>query len=192
MEGGTIGGNTAASGGGGVHVVGHFTMSGGSVTGNAAGSTGGGVHAAGNFTMSGGSVSGNAAGSTGGGVYVTGSGNFTISGGSVGGNTAASGGGGVLVTGPSSSFKMSGSAAVHTNNPVRLDSGRVITLSGSLSANPAANIETSSTGILVLGDDPGTPDNDITDGDNYKKFWLNGQSNAAGNKIDSFGRILSL
>jgi len=74
MEGGTVSGNTANIGGGGVNVQGTFTMEGGEVSGNRATNNGGGVHLLGNgyastFTMKGGAVSGNTAGS-GGGVYV--------------------------------------------------------------------------------------------------------------------------
>ncbi|MDR0669448.1 MAG: hypothetical protein LBF95_05145, partial [Treponema sp.] len=65
-----------------------------------------------------------------------------------------------------------------------LNSGRVITLSGPLTANPAANIETTGgTGTQVLGG------SNIITGDNYKKFQLNGQSNAEGDKIGADGKI---
>jgi hypothetical protein len=58
---------------------------------------------------------------------------------------------------------------------------KVITLSGELTANPAANIVPgkSSLGTPVLG-------GDITAGDNYKKFLLNGNTD----KIDEKGEII--
>jgi hypothetical protein len=129
---------------------------------------------------------GGSAGS-GGGVYVDGSGAFAMSGGTISGNTASGTmalGGGVNFSG--SSFTMSHAASVDTGNVVVFgyySSSKVITLSGALIANPAANIE------VYPG--PGTPVlvGDITVDDNYKKFWLNGASNAAGDKIGADGTI---
>jgi hypothetical protein len=121
------------------------------------------------------------------------SGSFTMSGGTVSGNTANGtdtydGGGGVYLD--SGTFTMTLGAAVHTGNPVYLASGKIITLSGTLTANPAANIETTgSSGTPVLGDDSVTGGNDITEDDNYRKFWLNGASDAAGDKIGVDGKI---
>ena len=128
------GGSTSVSTGtgGGVYVVGVFTMTGGTISGNATGNAldynaeGGGVfvHWDGNFAMSGGTITGNGAFSynsassysprysNGGGVHVRG--NFTMSGGTITGNGASSfarnydaraQGGGVYVGG---SFTMSG------------------------------------------------------------------------------------
>jgi hypothetical protein len=101
---GTISGNTAKTGGGGVYIDfgGTFTMEGGTVNGNTA-STGGGVcvygssnssNGGGTFTMSGGTISGNTASTTGGGVYVyyygaTHYGSFTKTGGTVYGDSPA-------------------------------------------------------------------------------------------------------
>ncbi|MDR1900829.1 MAG: cadherin-like beta sandwich domain-containing protein [Treponema sp.] len=191
MSGGSVSGNTAQYGGG-VYIGGggSFAMYGGSVSRNSASgdgnSNGGGVHInGGSFTMDSGSVSGNNAASiydsknsNGGGVYVT-SGSFNMNGGSVSGNTAHNNGGGVYVDG-SSSFTMSGAAAVDTGNKVGLNSGRVITLSGSLSANPAANIETAGgIGTPLLGGDipSGVPQN-------YTRFLVNGLTGG----IDSDGK----
>jgi hypothetical protein len=200
MSGGTIGGNKAGYGGGVYIAGGSFTMSGESgVSGNNAGSSssagyGGGVYIAdGSFTMSEESgVSGNNAAASGlssgygGGVYIA-DGSFSMSGGTINGNNAANGslslsrGGGVYVD--DGIFSMSGSAAVDTGNAVYLFSNKVIILSGALTANPAANIESAgNTGDSVLA-------GDIAEDDNYKKFWLNGASNAAGNKISVFGTI---
>ena len=99
MNGGTISGNTAAAGGGGVSVYkGSFTMSGGTISGNAA-ATGGGVAVSGNgtFKMSGSAaVTGNTAKGYGGGVYIDGT--AELSGGAaITGNTATERGGGVYV-----------------------------------------------------------------------------------------------
>jgi hypothetical protein len=84
------------------------------------------------------------------------------------------------------SFTMSAAAAVDTGNTVYLEDRpydeppvrSVITLSGTLSASIAANIEDagSSPGTRVLGGDIA---------DNYGKFLLNG---AAG-RIDAAGQI---
>jgi hypothetical protein len=206
MNGGTISGNTSTatgqSGGGGVCVNwGTFTMKGGTISGNIASggsNCGGGVFVndenypanPGTIIMEGGNISGNIAAGSGGGVFFRSHSTFTMSGGSISGNTILSGSGsGVYVQ--SGVFTMSQSAAVHTGNAVYLDSNRVITLSGTLSANPVANIVPSDAtpGIQVLADDTTTPENDITLDNNYKKFWLNGASNAAEEKIDTDGRI---
>jgi hypothetical protein len=80
-------------------------------------------------------------------------------------------------------FTMSNSAKVHSGDLVYLTNGKVITLSGHLTANPAANIECSATsGDQVLA-------GSITEGANYKKFWLNGVSNENGDMIDTEGKI---
>jgi hypothetical protein len=185
MSGGSISENRA-QGGGGVGVFGDnngnatLTMSGGAILRNNHSSNpiggGGGVYVSnGSFTMNGGTLTLNTATNYGG---VLCGGSFIMSGGNISGNTTTGGGGGVYSNG---SFTMSGSAAVDTGNPVRLESGTVITLSGALTANPAANIVPAATS-------PGTPvlGGDITIDDNYKKFQLNGVSN----KIGSSGEIL--
>jgi hypothetical protein len=125
----------------------------------------------------------------GGGVHVKSGGNYSGNGGTISGNKTGSGSvsgggsssnGGVYLFG-SSSFIMSLNASVDTGNAVYHYSDRVITLSGTLTANPAANIVT--IGTEVLG-------GDITLDDNYKKFWLDGVSNADGDKIGADGKIL--
>jgi hypothetical protein len=180
MNGGNIGGNTSTTGGG-VYVDGtngDFTMmNGGSISGNTASIHGGGVY--GDFTMNGGNIGGNTA-PNGGGVYTFWE--FTMNGGSISGNTASANGGGVYVN-SNDAFTMSDDAAVNTNNQVYLNN-TVITLSGTLTKNPAAN-------IVPSNSSPGTQalSGDITAGDNYKKFWLNGVSNENGDKIDSDGTI---
>ena len=114
-----ITGNTATSFGGGVYVDdGAFTMSGGSIggeTGDAnTANNGGGVYVSGGtFTMSSGEIAGNSASSFGGGVFVYDT--FTMSGGSITGNTATGGNGGGVYVATSSTFTMSGSAAITGN-----------------------------------------------------------------------------
>jgi hypothetical protein len=164
-----------------------FIMSGGIIGGNSStGSGGGGVGLANSkFTMSGGTISGNATpyGRGGGTLLYQGGNTFAMSGGTISGNTAGVWGSGVCVDGDggSSTFTMSGDAAVDTGNTVYLDSGRAVTLSGNLTANPAANI--------VSGGGAGTQ---VLTGDisaNYTKFWLRGESNEDGTKIGSDGKI---
>ncbi|MDR1900830.1 MAG: right-handed parallel beta-helix repeat-containing protein [Treponema sp.] len=183
MNGGSVSGNTSTGNGGGVHLNGaspntKFVMNGGSVSGNTStGNGGGGYVANGNFTMNGGTVSGNTASGNGGGVKVDNDAGFTMNGGSVSGNTAQYGGG-VEVSGQNVKFVMSGSAVVDTGNTVYLGSSMVITLSGALSANPAANIENS-------GFTAGTTEllrNDIGAGDppNYRRFLVNDAAGGIG------------
>jgi hypothetical protein len=155
-------------------------QTGSAVSGNTATYAGGGVHVSGStFTMNGGSVSGNSIANSGGGVYVYDSGassTFTMKAGSAVSGNIANNGGGVYVGG--SSFTMSGSAVVDAGNKVYLVSGKVITLSGELSANPAANIEPESgaeeTTPLLVGD--------LEDGDpqNYTRFLVNGEREKIG------------
>jgi len=104
MSGGTISGNTASEGGG-VYIIGTFTMSGGQISENTADS-GGGIFSFGTFNMQGNaSVSGNTVKNNGGGVYVYGiidgwdnkRGSFTMNSGEIYGNTASNLGGGVYV-----------------------------------------------------------------------------------------------
>jgi hypothetical protein len=134
--------------------------------------------------MDSGSVSGNVTTGSGGGVFL-GDSIFNMTGGDITGNSVAGYGGGVYVYG-SATLNMSGGAQVDTGNKVYLVPGQVITLSGVLSANPAANIETTAgAGTPVLGDDPGTAGSDITEDDNYKKFLVNGESD----RINSSGLL---
>jgi len=91
MEGGTISGNTARDGCGGVYIMGTFIMQEGTISGNT-GQNGGGVYihnsrwGRGTFTMQGGTISGsNNASGNGGGVYIAG-GTFTKTGGTISGN----------------------------------------------------------------------------------------------------------
>jgi hypothetical protein len=114
-------------------------------------------------------------------VYVDSNAAFTMNGGTISGNTATKNGGGVYFTG--TTFTMSGGARVDAGNIVYLASGKVITLSGALTANPAANIQPNNTaaGTQLLMNNAnlsaGTPPN-------YLRFLV---SNTAG-KIGSDGK----
>ena len=121
MHGGKISSNYAILGGG-VHVLGTFTitMNGGEISGNSA-SHGGGVRIDNNgtFTMSGGKIIGNSASSSGGGVYSMGNNStFTMSGGEISGNTVSSTysyyGGGVYFSGNNSIFTKSATGGIIT------------------------------------------------------------------------------
>jgi len=154
MSGGTISGNTATNGGG-VTVYtdaftmssGTFTMSGGTISGNTASNgVGGGVIVSGTFEMSDGTISGNTATVSGGGVIIL-RGTFEMSGGMISGNTAITGGSGVCVEG-TSTFTMSGDAAVGQDNEVYLTTGSFINVIASLTNNGGAkNITTQTTDV---------------------------------------------
>jgi hypothetical protein len=123
MNGGTISGNTAPSGGGVCVWDGTFTMTGGTVSENTANQNGGGVEIwagtftmqGGTFTMKAGTISGNTAGS-GGGVCVEG-GNFTMNDGTISGNTGTGiGGGGVYANGNDATFTKTGRTVYGDDN----------------------------------------------------------------------------
>jgi hypothetical protein len=190
MSEGTISGNVARlSDGGGVYVHSgstSFTMSGGTIGVNTAGGNGGGVYIFStpippytSFTLSGGRISRNTAGDRGGGVCNE-QGEFTMSGGTISGNTAAVQGGGVHNW--NGLFKMGGSATVNVDNPVfPQGAAAAITLTGPLSANPAANIAgTFGSGTQLLTNNAflmgGSPAN-------YTRFLVNG----APGKINHLG-----
>jgi hypothetical protein len=105
LAGGTIKGNTAASGGGGVYIAANaaFTMSAGTIEGNTTtGGNGGGVNnvstAGAAFTMKGGKITANnATGGAGGGVYNVGK--FILGPGTISNNTASGNGGGIQSSG---------------------------------------------------------------------------------------------
>jgi hypothetical protein len=179
MNGGVISRNTA-TGRGAVHIAGGtFIMNGGAISGNTAASTGGGVYITkGTFTMTGGAISGNTALGNGGGVFVTGNGtSFIMRGGTISKNISASAGDGVYADSGLVSFTMSESAVVTPDNAVSLGSGARITLSGALTANPAANINM----MIML---PGIPllYGDTLSGNppNYQRFLINGDSGKIG------------
>ena len=110
-EGGTISGSKAAAGGGVYIEKGKFEMSGGSISDNEA-VLGGGVYNKGVFALRNGTISGNSA-DNGGGVYNLRS-TFSMNGGEISGNSAALDGGGLYNT-ESSTFNMSGNAAISGN-----------------------------------------------------------------------------
>jgi hypothetical protein len=104
-----------------------FTMSGGSITGNTALMGGGGVYAAG-FTMTGGTIAGNTARQYGGGVlFENVASTFTIRGGTIAGNTGIQGGGGVAVKGGTlkkEPLSQGGSSGVIYGNNAGVNSNR--------------------------------------------------------------------
>ena len=184
MTGCTIAGNEADTNGGGLNVEGTTTdITNCTFTGNTA-KNGGGIYTKKEdgtpptVTISGGTIGGT--GSTdankatgtgsdgnGGGIYVGADCNVTLqNNGSTGctitGNTAQRGGG-VYVNGKT--FTMSGNTKIAVDNDVYLESGKMITVNGTLSNNPAARITplTYTEGHKVL-------EGDITA--NYKKFTV--------------------
>ena len=155
FEAGAISDNNASAAGGGVYAIGgQISMSGGVISGNTAAGDGGGVFIR-NCTikMSGGVISGNTA-ADGGGVYI-GYNKLVMSGGAIENNTATGGGGGVYVNGP---FEVSGSPVVRGNtvtgaaNNVYVGTGKVITVSGSLTAGASLGVTLSdNTGLFTGG-----------------------------------------
>ena len=138
MTGGRIIDNTGSQSSGGVTVSGGtFNMTGGSITGNI-GSNGGAVFMdGGKFNMNGGIITGNTAEDTGGGIQLSG-GTFILSGGYIDNNRASNGSGIYMVDG---SFSMDGSAVINKNNDVFLSSGKMITITETLTgATPVATI----------------------------------------------------
>ena len=119
-----------------------FNMTGGTINGNTAPNKdgidprGGGLYA-GNYSnvmISGGSITSNVAGTDGGGIYIANWNSTTvvIEGGTISGNSASGNGNGIAVM--NSSFKMQGGALVDSSNDVYLASGKVITITGALTA----------------------------------------------------------
>jgi len=121
MHNGTISNNTTGNLGGGVSVMGTFTMHNGTISGNSATGNsggGGGVHIDGGtaaFNMRGGTISGNSAHgwNGGGGIFVSGTaggGTFRISGGTIYGSDAASGLANTSVVGGQASLRNIGTS----------------------------------------------------------------------------------
>jgi predicted outer membrane repeat protein len=128
-------------------------MKGGNIYRNETSGKGGGVFANhGDFIMEGGNIYENKA-ANGGGIYINDSRTFTMKGGTISGNTASTRGGGVYVKG---TFNMEGGAAAAEDNDVYLDSGKMITITGTLSESHAAKITPASyaEGTQVLGESP--------------------------------------
>jgi hypothetical protein len=93
MEGGSVSGNLAGTGGG-VFSSGSFNLKGGEISDNTAHNSGGGVAIISReFRMEGGAISGNTASQMGGGVAIYSNTKFTMEGGTISGNTANYGGG---------------------------------------------------------------------------------------------------
>jgi uncharacterized repeat protein (TIGR02543 family) len=78
--------NKVSGNGGGIYLVGTFTMNGGIITNNTA-ADGGGIFYLRRFTMNGGEISGNTATNNGGGVFAYSGGPPTMNGGTISGNT---------------------------------------------------------------------------------------------------------
>ena len=159
VEGGLITGGKTAS----VNINnGTFNMTGGTIAGNTS-ATGGGVYvsSSGTFNMTGGTVKDNNA-TNGGGVYVSSTGTFNMTGGSIKDNNATNGGGGVYVFGNENAigvFKVSGNVEIGGNsvsnvkNNVQLaeldGNGPRITVSGVIAAGSKIGIYGS--GELITG-----------------------------------------
>jgi hypothetical protein len=150
MTDGQVLGNLAASGGGGVTLVGTgsvFNMDGGKILGNIAG-YGGGVNVqAGSFTMGGGLISNNMASGevkAGGGVALYGDNTvFTMTGGEISGNFYDwENGGGVWLYGSGSNFNMSG--GVIRGNQVTQGGGGVMMQGANSKFNMSGTAEISS------------------------------------------------
>jgi hypothetical protein len=197
IAGGTIMYNIAdgQDGGGGVYVWngGTVEMKGGTIRNNTA-PKGGGVFVEynGTFTIEDGNIWSNTA-LHGGGVYVSGlstpAGDLTLKGGTIMYNTASLGGGVYVYINNNYyiSFHMEDAGSVHIGNPVYLEGpygfGTKISISGTLTNNPAANITTdvsspSQQYVLLEGD--------ITTDNNYTKFLYDGQPG----KIDTDGKYI--
>ncbi len=132
MTSGTVRNNVAKTHGGGVYFTTAgkaSTISGGSIYENEAGGSGGGLFSVrtNGVTLSGGSIYSNTATTYGGGVYI-GSSLFTMTGGTIYSNAAETGkGNGVFIAGDST-FKMSKTALVNTDNDFFLNSYNYITV----------------------------------------------------------------
>ena len=155
-----------------------FTMTGGTVSGNETLDTeenseknGSGIYIGydTNVVISGGSITANRACLHGGGMYVAqASSNVTIRGGSISSNTAGGNGSGIAVN--LGSLKMQGGAKIDSSNDVYLPSGKVITITGSLTGTvPVATITPASysVGTTVLAAGTG-----VTLADEVRKFAL--------------------
>ena len=150
MEGGTICGNQAPSGGGVAVFIGTFNMTGGLICDNQCTGAGGGLLVeGGTANISGGLISGNTASYEGGGIevilYDSFAGSVVMSGGSVTDNHAGLDGGGVHVVG--SSFVMSG-GSITDNTATRYGGGimkieiagtTIAMTGGSVTGNVAGN-----------------------------------------------------
>ena len=191
--------------GGGVHVAGNgiFTMEGGTVSGNTALSGGGVYVERGTFTMTGGTFSGNTAvsassitaSSNGGGVYVTGNGTFAMTGGEISGNTAKSSssgnsyGGGVYVG--SGTFTMSGTAIISGNTAsgngsssgsgVYVGSG-TFTMSGTaiISGNTAYNSNENNGGGVYVNSGTFTMEGGEITSNTCNAHWTNSDNQGGG------------
>ena len=159
---------------------GTFIMNGGTISGNKTDYDGGGVYVEDGctFTMNGGTISGNTANNDGGGVYVNWGATFNLNGGSISGNQASNGCG-VYVK--NSKFNVSGSPVITGNVDidgkacnVYLNTGKVITVTGALSADARIGVTTKTapsdneTVTITSGlSGKGTRANFLSDNDDY-------------------------
>jgi len=150
MQGGSMTGNYAATGGGAVFTQGSFTMNGGTISGNASGNNGGGIciQRPGTLNLNAGNIRNNKTVVGGGGVTVLADGaTLNMTGGTISGNTiTGSKGAGVLVNG--GSFNASGAALVSGNtagtekNNIYLNSGKTIAVTGALDEQASLGVTT--------------------------------------------------
>ena len=151
INGGTITGNTAKTGGA-IYNAGTVVLNGGAITGNTASENyGGAVFNQGKFRMTGGTISGNTCAGEGGGVWSERE--VVLTGGSINTNSAATNGGGVYLY--YGSLQISGSPVIKDNtgkdkntNNVYLAAG-VITVNGKL--DQASRIGVSSASVPASG-----------------------------------------
>lgn len=171
--------NTAGNNGGGIFVSGGtVNISNTTIESNNA-NTGGGIEIDGgtvNFET--GKIDGNSA-TYGGGVFIY-SGTFNFKGGSIEQNSATTGSGVQVYNG---AFSISGLAAIDSGNDVFLNSGKCITIGGSISSLSAAKItpQAYTEGTQILQDGDGTV------ADNYTKFSVTTESSGQAWTVDSSG-----
>lgn len=154
MAGGTISGNTATKGGGGVYVTGNgsFEMKGGEISGNSntaiSGSPRGGAGVlvnGGTFIMEQGNITSNTAKGSGGGVHIANSSSFTMDGGTISGNNATyDGEGGGVYVGNGAEFTMNNgeisnntSVSPHGGGGVRVWNATFTMNGGTITGNKA-------------------------------------------------------
>ena len=175
MSGGYIVGNYATSDGGGLQVTrnnsGYFYMTGGHIANNTANSHGGGLTAYNVADISGGSITGNQClggnktyyKEGGGAIQIEAQGKLSVSGDAIiSGNKSAMSGGGILVWGDCSYFRLSGSPVIkdntaayggttYTDDNIRLNSSKTISISGALSCAEPIGVSVSSSSNSISG-----------------------------------------
>ncbi|MEG2421052.1 MAG: YDG domain-containing protein, partial [Oscillospiraceae bacterium] len=220
---GKVGNNTT---GGGVYVggSGNFTMHGGTIAGNSvdtANSAGGGVYVVGSFTMNGGAISHNKSTKNGGGLCVGGAGqssttavgDATLNGGTISNNAAGENGGAIRVTSSEDSNKeratliLSGTtikdnsatvagAGIHTNGKVILDSdcgAQDIFLAGDLPVEVKKDATISATiNLHTAGKTPGDLVTGVTTEAQANLFKVTGYAAGYTTKYDATTKSIKL